>query len=161
VADRDPGTFSLDSSCMVAAVCGWHERHAETAAAIDERLARRERMIVAAHALVEAYSVLTRLPPPHRLAPPDAWTLVKSNFVDQATVVALGSSASVTLLQQCAIDGVSGGRCYDRLIGACAERGKAHALLTLNPRHFTHPPKGVAVIEPSNRRPPAKPGTST
>jgi predicted nucleic acid-binding protein len=133
---------------MIAAVCSWHERHPEAVAEIEERLERGERLTVAAHALVEAYAVLTRLPPPHRLAPADAWTLVKANFVEPATVVALGGPAYVKLAGHLAAAGVRGGRCYDAVIGACAEQASADTLLTFNPRHFSPAPKGVRVIEP-------------
>ena len=40
---------------MIAAVCSWHEHHELAANEIDRRLARREKMIVAAPALVETY----------------------------------------------------------------------------------------------------------
>jgi predicted nucleic acid-binding protein len=141
-------TFALDTSCMVAAVCAWHERHHEAAMAIERRLANGERLTVAAHALVETYAVLTRLPSPHRLAPTDAWALVKANFIDGAAIVTLGGPALVALLDRLAHSGVGGGRSYDALIGECAARAKAEALLTFNPRHFDPPPAGVLVIEP-------------
>ena len=133
---------------MVAAVCTWHERHAAAVAGIERRLDRGERLAVAAHALVETYAVLTRLPAPHRLAPADAWALVKTNFVDPATVVALGGPAHITLLRRLATMGMGGGRSYDAVIAACARQAKAEAFLTFNPRHFDPPPEGVAVIEP-------------
>lgn len=53
---------------MIAAVCAWHEHHTRATEEIERRLSRGEEMIVAAPALVEAYAVLTRLPPPHRLS---------------------------------------------------------------------------------------------
>ncbi len=142
--------FALDTSCMVAAVCGWHARHAAAAAEIERRLDRGERMAIAAHAIAEAYAVLTRLPPPHRLAPADAWTLVRTNFVDQADLVTLDAQASVTVLEELAAVGVGGGRTYDGLIAACAQASRARALLTFNSRHFDPPPRGVAVIEPAD-----------
>jgi predicted nucleic acid-binding protein len=135
---------------MVAAVCGWHARHAAAAAEIERRLDRGERMAIAAHAIAEAYAVLTRLPPPHRLAPADAWTLVRTNFVDQADLVTLDAQASVTVLEELAAVGVGGGRTYDGLIAACAQASRARALLTFNSRHFDPPPRGVAVIEPAD-----------
>jgi predicted nucleic acid-binding protein len=135
---------------MVAAVCGWHARHAAAAAEIERRLDRGERMAIAAHAIAEAYAVLTRLPPPHRLAPADAWTLVRTNFVDQADLVTLDAQASVTVLEELAAAGVGGGRTYDGLIAACAQASRARALLTFNSRHFDPPPRGVAVIEPAD-----------
>jgi len=133
---------------MVAAVCTWHERHAAAAASIERRLARGERLAIAAHALVETYAVLTRLPAPHRLAPADAWALIKANFVRPATVVTLTGAAHTTLLDGLAETGVSGGRTYDAVIAACARQARVGALLTFNPRHFDPPPDGVTVVEP-------------
>jgi predicted nucleic acid-binding protein len=133
---------------MVAAVCTWHERHLAAANEIERRLARSERLVVAAHSLAETYAVLTRLPAPHRLAPADAWSLVKANFVDHATVASLDAAAYSTLLRRLAALGIAGGRTYDALIGECAQRARVDALLTLNPRHFEPPPEGVVLIEP-------------
>jgi predicted nucleic acid-binding protein len=133
---------------MVAAVCTWHEHHAAVAAAIETRLARRRRLAVAAHALAEAYAVLTRLPAPHRLAPTDAWALLSTNFVTGNTG-ALAGAAYVALLADAAARGVSGGRIYDVIIGASSAEAGARELLTLNPRHFDPPPAGLTITDPA------------
>ena len=133
---------------MVAAVCSWHERHEQSRAGIERRLRRGERLTVAAHALVEAYAVLTRLPAPHRLTPADAWALVGGNFGDPARIVTLDAEAYVSLLGELAASGIAGGRSYDALIAECASRGGASTLLTLNRRHFDPAPPGVRVEEP-------------
>ena len=133
---------------MIAAVCGWHERHGAAAAAIEERLDRGDRLVVAAHALVEAYAVLTRLPSPRRLAPVDAWALIKANFVAEATLATLPGSAHVALLDTLAAAGLGGGRSYDALIAASAGHAKVDELLTFNPRHFDPAPKGMRIVEP-------------
>ncbi len=133
---------------MVAAVCSWHERHAATATELERRLGRGERLAVAAHSLVETYAVLTRLPPPYRLAPADAWTLVQANFVEAAAVVALDGTAHVVLLGRLAALEIGGGRTYDAVIAASVAQAKVETLLTLNPRHFDPPPTGATVIEP-------------
>ncbi len=134
---------------MVAAVCTWHEHHVPAVREVERRLERGERLAVAAHALVETYAVLTRLPAPHRLAAADAWVLIKTNFVESATVVVLNGQAHVTLLGRLAAQGVAGGRSYDAVIAACARQAKVDALLTFNPRHFDPALEGVAVIEPA------------
>jgi predicted nucleic acid-binding protein len=133
---------------MIAAVCGWHEHHAAAGAAIERRLDRGDRLVVAAHALVEAYAVLTRLPAPHRLAPADAWMLVKTNFVTHATVAALPAAAHVALLETLAASGLGGGRSYDALIAASAAHARVDELLTFNPRHFDPVSDAVAVVDP-------------
>ena len=133
---------------MVAAVCGWHVRHAAAAAEIERRLDRGERMAIAAHAIAETYAVLTRLPAPHRLAPADAWALVRTNFVDNAALVTLDGPAQVEVIEQLATSGIGGGRTYDGLIAACASVSRAKALLTFNTRQFDPPPRGVTLVEP-------------
>jgi len=142
--------FALDTSCMVAAVCSWHERHAAAAAEIERRLDDGETLAVAAHALAETYAVLTRLPAPHRLAPIDAWTLVEANFVERADVVALDGPAAVALLASLPGAGIAGGRTYDALTARCAQQAVAGALLTFNSRHFDPAPPGVAIVEPGD-----------
>jgi predicted nucleic acid-binding protein len=141
-------TFSLDSSCMIAAVSGWHEHHAQAAAAIEERLDRHDRLVTAVHALVEAYAVLTRLPSPHRLAARDAWAVLQANFVTDATVATLPGTAHVALLDALAGAGLGGGRTYDSLIAATAAHAKVNELLTFNARLFDPPPPGVTIVEP-------------
>ncbi len=141
--------FTLDTNCMIAAVCGWHQHNAAAVAEIEGRLQRGERLTVLAPALVEAYSVLTRMPAPHRLAPADAWALMEGNFVRGRDVVALDGPAYVSTLRDLAGQDLGGGRTYDALIAACARQAKACALLTLNRRHFDPPPEGVTIVEPA------------
>lgn len=52
--------LAVDSSVVVAAFASWHERHDLATSALDERPS------APAHALLESYSVLTRLPAPMR-----------------------------------------------------------------------------------------------
>ena len=144
-----PTVCALDTSCLIAAVCGWHEQHPVAAAEIERRLDRGERLSVAAHALSEAYAVLTRLPAPHRLAPSDAWELLRANFSDGVSVVALSARQHVALLRRLAEAGVSGGRTYDAVIAECAVRAGARTLLTFNARHFEPAPKDLAIVVPA------------
>jgi predicted nucleic acid-binding protein len=140
---------AVDTNCIIAAVCAWHEQHRIAAAEIGRRLDRGERLCVAAHALSEAYAVMTRLPAPHRLAPHDAWSLLEANFTEGVLVVALTASQHVALVRRLARDGVSGGRAYDAVIADCAVRAKASTLLTFNARHFEPAPGGLAIVVPS------------
>src|SRR5262245_7896458 len=128
--------FALDTSCVIAAVCSWHDQHSSAAAEIERRLAGGEDLSVSAPAMTEAYAVLTRLPAPHRLAPSDAWELLRVNFVEGANVGTLSARQHIALLQRLAADGVSGGRTYDAVIAECAVKAGASALLTFNARHF-------------------------
>jgi len=135
---------------MIAAVCSWHEHHVRAVEAIDGRRSRRERLVVAAATLVEAYSVLTRLPAPHRLAPDVALQLVDANFVLGATCVALGAVEYQALLRAAPGDGVSGGRIYDAVIARCARKARVRTLLTFNASHFAaFAAPDLAIVVPS------------
>jgi hypothetical protein len=85
-----------------------------------------------ANGIFYAVPVLTRLPPPHRLSPQTALTLLENNFLKLATVIALNAKSYETLLLRAPKNGVAGGRTYDSVIGACAEQGKASTVLTFN-----------------------------
>jgi predicted nucleic acid-binding protein len=130
-------SFLPDTSCMVAAVCSWHEHHERATRAIEHRLKQRQTMIVAASALIEAYSVLTRLPAPHRLSPSDALNLLERNFVFNIKLASLGASAYRSLLHGAPEAGISGGQIYDAVIASSARRAKVQTLLTFNEAHFT------------------------
>jgi len=121
---------------MVAAVCSWHVHHTAAAGEIEKRLATGRKMAVASHALVEAYAVLTRLPPPYRLAPKDAYAILKANFVTGRRIVSLDAAGITDLLSALAYHGIGGGQTYDAVIATCARRAKASELLTFNAAHF-------------------------
>ena len=121
---------------MVAAMCSWHTHHDPARAEIERRLHDAERLLVAAPALVETYSVLTRLPPPHRLSAADALTLLEANFMSPGKIVALEAKSYRTLLRKAPRQGIAGGRTYDAIIAECARRAKATTRLTFNISHF-------------------------
>lgn len=116
---------AVDTSVVVAAFASWHEGHRSAVAA----LARKPR--VPAHVLAESYSVLTRLPPPHR-APADlVATFLVERFPDAPLV--LPARAHLELVQAMARSGLAGGAIYDALIAATARRAGA-TLLTRDQR---------------------------
>jgi len=149
---RRPLCFLPDTSCIIAAVCAWHERHDATAREIERRLSAGEKLTVAAPALIESYAVLTRLPAPHRLAAADARDLLQANFLKGRRLVALIADEYRSLIRRAPEDNVTGGQTYDAIIAACARKAKVAALLTLNARHFPQALVGdIRVIVPGER----------
>ena len=73
------------------------------------------------HAAVELLSVLTRLPPPHRLSPAAAFRLVDTNFPESRF---LSATDTKRLLGELAEVGLAGGALYDGLVGAVARQHK-------------------------------------
>lgn len=117
--------IAVDTSVVVAGFASWHEHHALAAAA----LSRQPRIPV--HVLVESYSVLTRLPPPHRAPAEVVAAFLAARFPQ--TPLALPPSAHLSLIEKAARAGLSGGAIYDALIGAAARHAGA-TLLTRDQR---------------------------
>jgi len=133
---------------MVALVSAWHERHAKVLAEVERRLDDGETLVIAGHALLESFSVLTRLPAPHRLSGADARAVLEASF-GEAEITALTGAGYRALLRHATDAGITGGRAYDALIGECALRAKATSLLTLNERDFAaYQVRGLTIAVP-------------
>ena len=134
---------------MIAAVCAWHERHVDAAGEITRRLRSAQPMVIAAPTLIECYAVLTRLPPPHRMAPEVVLQLIEESFVGQGRVVALDGRSYRTLVHRLAETLITGGRAYDAVIAECALHERDVTLLTFNERDFTvFAARGLAIVVP-------------
>jgi len=119
---------AVDSSVVVAAFASWHEHHALARKA----MAGRPRLI--AHAAVGSYSVLTRLPPPHRAQPSIVHTFLTERFVDP--YLTLSETGYQELLATVAANQIVGGPTYDALIAFTAAEHDA-TLLSLDRRAVT------------------------
>ena len=125
---------AVDTSVIVAALLAWHESHEPALASLIDALGGV--LVVPAPALTEAYSVMTRLPAPHRLAPADARELLSGSFEQRAAVVSLTEKETWRFLRDTSRRGVAGGSTYDALILACAHKARARRVLTLDSRDF-------------------------
>ncbi len=139
--------FLPDTSCLVAAVCSWHEHHAVTAEDLARRAKRREEMVMAAPALFETYAVLTRLPPPYRLRPDDALEAMEGSW-GGVEVVAVPAAETWGLLRSLPTRGIAGGGSYDAVIVACARKARVDAILTWNLRDFERLTDDIEVAVP-------------
>ena len=126
--------IAVDSSVVIAALLSWHEFHERAAKAMEKALAGR-RLLIPFPTLLESYSVLTRLPSPHRLRPEVAHQLLHESF-GGARVMALSSRKAWSFLAECVTTATAGGRVYDAVIASAALEAGARELLTFNPRDF-------------------------
>ena len=145
-------SYLLDTSCLVAAACGWHTHHDVTRREIERREAAGEKLVLAAHSLAEAFSVLTRLPEPHRLRPEDALALIEANWGETRLVALAGSDYRATL-RRCRDVGIGGGAVYDALIAACARKAGVATLVTWDLEGFER----FLEDEPAVQAPESKP----
>lgn len=121
---------------MIAALSAWHERHDDAARALDAVTA------LPAHVLLEAYSVLTRLPAGLAVPASAAGGVLARRF--DAPPLGLDDAQRRSVLTRLADAGVAGGSAYDGLV---ALEASAHdqVLLTLDDRaHTTYRRLGVS-----------------
>ena len=116
---------ALDSSVIIPALIHWHAAHEEARSAARGGKAP-------AHALLESYSVLTRMPSPHTLATDVAARLL-SEWFPADRILLPGPSLAVSIVDRLAAAGIPGGASYDGLIGLTAE-ASGEELLTRDAR---------------------------
>ncbi len=140
---------ALDASVIVAGLLSWHQRHEAAVAALMELLERDARLVLPVYSLVEAYAVMTRLPPPHRLSPKNAFEILSGSLRGRCTLVSVESAEAWALIGDLSERSVAGGMTYDALITAAARRGGASRILTLNRNHFERvKAKGLRISVP-------------
>ena len=127
----------VDSSVVIAAFASWHEHHAVA----QKVLAAKPRLV--AHAAVESYSVLTRLPPPHRAQASIVHSFITERF--NQPFLTLSETGYQELLATVAAGQILGGPAYDALIAFTAAEHQA-TLFSLDLRATaTYQAVGVAV----------------
>ena len=118
--------LTADTSVIVAAFASWHEHHEPAFAAL------RRVDVVVAHCLLETYSVLTRMPAPHRMTAAIVSAYLERELGDRPAV-ALPAAELRELVAECAAEGLAGGSIYDALIAATCRQADLK-LLTLDTR---------------------------
>ena len=140
--------FGLDTSCLIPLVAEWHQRHEQTTRDYRARLARGERPVIAGHALVECYSVLTRLPFPVRTDPETAEEILTRYFAG-AEVAGVGPETCWLAMRTVAALNIGGGRVYDAVIVSAVAEAGARVFLTWNVRHYlAFAPQGLEIRQP-------------
>jgi predicted nucleic acid-binding protein len=110
-----------DTSVLVAGFATWHEGHESATRALNRGVH------LVAHTTVETYSVLTRLPPPHRVGP----AAVHAYLTDIASAdcyLTLDALAHRGVIDRLAEWNVTGGATYDALVGLTAKAAGATLL---------------------------------
>jgi predicted nucleic acid-binding protein len=130
--------IALDTSVAIPLLVRAHDAHAE----VVRWWAGRD-VGLAGHAIVETYSVLTRLPGDLRLTPPDAARLLDVRLPRRFL---LGAESAAALPAVLATLEVSGGAAYDALVALAAlEHGVALATRDARARD-TYERVGVRVL---------------
>lgn len=133
----DESRYAVDTSVAIPLLVASHEAHEAV------RLwATGRSLVLSGHALVETYSVLTRLPGDARVSSADAVVLIDENFAGNP---ALPPHAAAGAHRDLAGLGISGGASYDGLV-ALAARQHGFVLATRDARaRSTYEAVGVRV----------------
>ena len=97
---------------MIAAFASWHESHEAARRALDVGLRLIE------HCALETYSVLTRLPPPHRTSGAIVREFLETRFPQP--LLRLSAQAYRNFIVGLPDHEVTGGAAYDALVAATA-----------------------------------------
>ena len=116
-----------DSSVVIAAFASWNRHHEAAIEALDEHRVHD----LVAHAELESYSVLTRLPEPFRAEPELVAQYLHEDYPGRRMV--LPERERRSLVRRLASLSISGGAVYDALAAATATH-HGHALLTCDRR---------------------------
>ena len=103
---------AADTSLVVAAFASWHENHEAARRALDGGLRLIE------HCALETYSVLTRLPAPHRTASAVVREFLGTRFPQP--FLRLSTRAYKDFILGLPDNDVTGGAAYDALVAATA-----------------------------------------
>jgi len=103
---------AVDTSVVIAAFATWHPAHVRARRKLDASPS------LPGHAGLEAYSVLTRLPRPHRAAPREVHAFLEAEF--PAPWLVLDGVEVAALVHRLVALGIAGGPTYDALIAATA-----------------------------------------
>jgi predicted nucleic acid-binding protein len=113
----------------------------------EARRARRERLVIPAHALLASFVVLTRMPV--RLSPADARRLLEESFFKTAEIASLAGGAAWTTIQDLSLRDMGGGIACDAVIAHTALDTGASVLLTWNTKDFLRlAPPGLEIRQP-------------
>ncbi len=103
---------AADTSAVVAAFASWHEHHESARRALDGAVRLIE------HCALETYSVLTRLPAPHRSPGDVARDFIRARFAQP--FLRLSAPAYRAFVLELPDRAISGGAAYDALVAATA-----------------------------------------
>lgn len=119
--------MSPDSSVVVAAFASWNQHHTKAI----EALGAHDVEELVAHAEIESYSVLTRLPAPFRAAPELVAEYLHEDFPGRR--ITLPERERRTIVKRLAALSIAGGAVYDALVALTAAR-HGHVLLSCDRR---------------------------
>ncbi len=140
--------YGMDTSALVPLLLAAHPLHERTLAAKAGCDRENGELILTGHALFECYSVLTRLPKPHGIAPQKAEELLRLNF-STSRIVSMTRDTVWSTIRHRVSHGQWGPRVFDSVVALLTLEAGATVLISWNTRHLLDAaPSGLEVREP-------------
>ncbi len=140
-------TVGIDTSVIVPCVHANHPLHVAMAGWLNTAF-ERDRVVVAHHSLIEAYAVLTRLPPEYRLSPAETLDVLRGSLRDNAEIAPFDASRIWSVTEELASVPAAGGTAYDAFIIRILVAAGVDAIATSNAQHFRRLTADTRVIDP-------------
>ena len=127
--------LAFDTSVLVAAILEGHPHHHRTGPWVRAVTSKQADALISWHAAAETWSVLTRLPGPHRLTPPAAG-LVLDRLLEVFRPVEMTGDVYRAAFRRCAERGLRSGALFDALHLLSAEAAGVDGFVTFNRTDF-------------------------
>ena len=126
----------LDTSVLIPAFIESHPNHRICGVLMKKILSDKLKGVTSSHAVLEFYSVLTKLPLKPRVLSNTASEIIETNIYPHFKIVSLSESEYSTVIAKGARHNIAGGSIYDLLHCEAAEKAKVKTLLTYNIKDF-------------------------
>ena len=138
----------FDSSVLIAACVASHPKHEAALVWVQRALSDKVEYVVAAHSVIEVFSVLTRALFKPLITPLTATQLIEQNIKKKAKIIALTGEEHFQVIDRMNQLGLKGGVVYDALIVQCAQKSASTEIVTSNSKDFLRllPDQSISLI---------------
>ncbi len=126
----------FDTSVLIPAFAESHPNHKECFSLLEKTLNKKMELVTSAHALLEFYSVYSKLPLKTRISPLEIKKIIEENIYPNFKIIILEEKDYKEVILQISSLGLSGGIIYDLFHYMSARKSKANALITYNEKDF-------------------------
>lgn len=126
----------FDTSVLIPAFAESHPNHKECFSILEKSIDKKMEVVTSSHALLEFYSVFSRLPLKTRISPLEIKEIIEKNIYPNFKIIPLEEKDYKEVISQVSSLGLSGGIVYDLFHYISARKAKANTILTYNEKDF-------------------------
>lgn len=125
-----------DTSILIPAFAESHPNHKKCFSLLEKVSDKKMEVVISSHALLEFYSVFSKLPLKTRISPLEIKEIIEKNIYPNFKIVSLEEKDYKEIIFQISSLGLSGGIVYDLFHYISARKAKASAIFTYNEKDF-------------------------